>query len=152
MNSYHGWLWTPLVKHWGVPPQKTSVPGLRSTTLSHARKLCQTSGTSSQVSLQVSIADDAKPDDLTPEEISLPVKTLGLGTGILPGDVVQLQEEVGKVLGCLLATRSSLNAHKRKWVLDFQWPSARMSQKPLRPLKRPRLSVPKALGKLRVTE
>ena len=41
--------------------------------------------TSSQVSLQVSIPDDAKPDDLTLEEISLPVKTLGLGAGIHPG-------------------------------------------------------------------
>ena len=70
--------------------------------------------TSSQVSLQVSIPDDAELDNLTLEEISLPVKTLGLGASILLRDVIQLQEEVGKALGCLMATRSSLNAHHRK--------------------------------------
>ena len=37
--------------------------------------------TSSQVSLQASIPDDAKLDDLTLEEISLPAETLGLGAG-----------------------------------------------------------------------
>ena len=68
----------------------------------------------------MSIPDDAEPDNLTLEEISLPVKTLGPGTGILPGDVIQLQEEAGKALGCLLATRSSLNAHQRKQVSDFK--------------------------------
>ena len=47
--------------------------------------------TSSQVSPQVSIPDDAELDNLTLEEISLPVKTLRLGTGILPRDVIQLQ-------------------------------------------------------------
>ena len=39
VNSYHGQLWIPLVKHWGVPPLKASVPGLRSITPSHARPL-----------------------------------------------------------------------------------------------------------------
>ena len=95
-------------------PQKTSVPGLRSTTLSQARKFCQTSGT------LVSVPDNAKPDNLTLEEISLPVKTLVLSASILPGDVVQLQEEVDKALGCLLVTRSSLNHHWRKQVSEFE--------------------------------
>ena len=76
--------------------------------------------TSSQTSLQVSVPDDAEPDNLTLEEISLPVKTLGLGTAVLPGDVIQLQEEVGKALGQLLVTRSSLDAHQRKQVSDFE--------------------------------
>ena len=76
--------------------------------------------TSSQAFLQVSIPDDAEPDDPTLEEISLPVKTLGLGANILPGDVFQLQEEVGKALGWLLATRSSLNACLRKQISDFE--------------------------------
>ena len=76
--------------------------------------------TSSQASQQGSIPDDAEPDDLTLEEISLPVKSFGLGTSILPGDVIQLQEEAGKALGWLLATRSSLNAHQRKQVSDFE--------------------------------
>ena len=76
--------------------------------------------TSSQVSLQVSIPDDAEPDDPNLEEISLPVQTLGLGASILPGDVIQLQEDVGKALGCLLVTRSSLHACHRKQVSDFE--------------------------------
>ena len=75
--------------------------------------------TSSQVSPQVSILDDAEPDNLTLEEVSVPVENLGLGTSILPRDVIQLQEEAGKALGCLLATRSSLNACHRKQVSDF---------------------------------
>ena len=58
--------------------------------------------------------------DLTLEEVSIPVTTSGLGTGVLPRDVIQLQEEAGKALGCLLATRSSLNACHRKQVSDFE--------------------------------
>ena len=54
------------------------------------------------------------------QTISLPVKTSGLGTGALPRDVIQLQEEVGKALGCLLVTRSFLNAHHRKQVSEFK--------------------------------
>ena len=68
----------------------------------------------------MSVPDDAEPDDLAHEEISLSVKTSGMGASVLPGDVIQLQEEAGKVLGWLLATRSSLNAHQRKQVLDFE--------------------------------
>ena len=60
--------------------------------------------TSSQESPRASIPDDAELDDLTLEEISLPVETSGLGASILPGDVIQLQEEEGKALGWLLAT------------------------------------------------
>ena len=76
--------------------------------------------TSSQASLQVSVPDDAEPDNPTLEEISLPVKSLGLGAGVLPRDGIQLQEELGKALECLLVTRSSLNAHWRKQVSDFE--------------------------------
>ena len=76
--------------------------------------------TSSLVSLQASIPDDAEADNPTLEQISLPVETLGPDASVLPADVIQLQEEVGKALGCLLATRSSLNAHQRKQVLDFK--------------------------------
>ena len=76
--------------------------------------------TSSQASLQESVPDSAEPDDLTLEETSLPVKTLGPGISVLPRDVIQLQEEAGKALGWLLATRSSLNAHWRKQVSDFE--------------------------------
>ena len=54
----------------------------------------------------MSIPDDAEPDDLTLEEISLPV--------------IQLQEKAGKALGWLVVTRSSLNAHQRKQVSDFE--------------------------------
>ena len=76
--------------------------------------------TSSQVSTQARIPDDAVPDVQTLDEISLPVKTSALGASVLPGDVIQLQEEAGKALGCLLATRSSLDACQRKQVLDFK--------------------------------
>ena len=76
--------------------------------------------TSSQVSPQANVPDDAEPDDMTLEEISLPVETLGQGASILPEDVIQLQEEAGKALGCLLVTRSSLNAHQRKQVLTLK--------------------------------
>ena len=86
----------------------------------HARKFIKPVDTSCQVSPQLSISDNAEPDDLTLKEVSVPVKTLGLGTGVLPGDVVQLQKEVGKALGCLLVTRTSLNAHHRKQVSDFK--------------------------------
>ena len=74
---------------------------------------------SSQVSPQASIPDGAELDDLTLEEISLPVETLGLGAGFLPGDVIQLKGEVGKAFGCLLVTRTSLDAHCRKQVSDL---------------------------------
>ena len=76
--------------------------------------------TSSQVSPQVSIPNDAELDNMTLEENSLPVKTLERDAGILPADVFQLQEEAGKDLGCPFATRSSLNAHWRKQVSDFE--------------------------------
>ena len=76
--------------------------------------------TSTQASPQKSVPDYAEPDNPTLEEISLPVKTLGLGTSILPGDVIQLQEEAVKALRWLLATRSSLNACQRKQVSDFE--------------------------------
>ena len=72
--------------------------------------------TSSQVSPQASVPED----ELTLEEISPPVKTLGLGDGALPRDVAQLQEEVGKALGHLLVTKSSFNARQRKQVFDFE--------------------------------
>ena len=76
--------------------------------------------TSSEVSLQANTPEDAELDDLTFEEISFPVKTLGLGCGTLPGDITQLQEEAGKALGCLLVTRSLFDAHWRKQVFDFK--------------------------------
>ena len=76
--------------------------------------------TSSQVSPQVSIPEDAEPEDLTLEETSLPNKAFGLGTGILPVDVVQLQEDAGKALGCLLMIRSSFDALLQKQVSDFK--------------------------------
>ena len=124
-------------------PQETTPLLLESTT--------KPVDTSSQVYMQASIPDDAEPEDLTLEEISLPIKTLGLGTGTLPVDVVQLQEEVGKALGCLLMTRSSFDDHQQKQVLDFEMALCQMSQKPPRPSKKPRLSVPVPLGKLRLT-
>ena len=76
--------------------------------------------TSSKASPQASIPDNAELDNPTLKEISLPVQTLGLRTSITPGDASQLQEEAGKALAWLLATRSCLNAHQRKQVSDFE--------------------------------
>ena len=62
-------------------------------------------------------------DNPTLEEIHvsppLLVKTLGSSREAPSMDVVQHQEEVNKALGCLLATRSSLNARQRGQVSDF---------------------------------
>ena len=124
----HGGLWTPITGGSGhlwssigvFHPQKTSVPGLRSTTLSQATKFCQTSGhllsgvPTGEHSRQCQTRQSDHWRDFSSSQTS------GLGAGILPGDVVQLQEEAGKVLGCLLVTRSSLNAHWRKQVSDFE--------------------------------
>ena len=64
-----------------------------------------------------------------------------------------LQEEASKALGCLLVRRSSFDAHRRKQVSYFEMAlhQIKTSQKPLRPLKRPRLSAPVPSGKLRPT-
>ena len=124
----HAGQWTPIMGSSGhlwssigvFHAQKTSVPGLRSTTLSQARRFCQTSGHLLSGVPTSKHSSWCQPDNLTIEEISLPVETLGLGTGSLPGDLVQLQEEVGGALGHLLVTRSSLDACQRKQVLDFE--------------------------------
>ena len=80
--------------------------------------------TSSQGSLWVSVPDNVELGDQTLQVIYAPssplVETLGPGAGILPGDVIQLQKEANIALGCLLVTRSSLDAHQRKQVLDFE--------------------------------
>ena len=63
-------------------------------------------------------------DNPTLEEIhtSLPllVETPGPSGEAPSMDVAQLQEEVNKALGHLLATRSSLNVWWRKQVSDFR--------------------------------
>ena len=68
--------------------------------------------TSSQASLWVSVPDDVEPDNQTLEEIYAPpspllVETPGPGASILPRDVIQLQKEANRALGCLLVTRFS---------------------------------------------
>ena len=74
-------------------------------------------------SSQVSIPDDAEMDNPTLEEInaspSYPVETPGPSGDAPSLDVTQLQEEANKAQGCLLATRSTINAHQRKEVSDF---------------------------------
>ena len=74
-------------------------------------------------SSQISIPDDVEMDDPTLEEIhaspSPPVETLGLSGEAPSLDVTWLQEEANKALGQLLATRSSIEAHRSKQVSDF---------------------------------
>ena len=47
------------------------------------------------------------------------IKTLGPSREAPSLDVAELQEEANKALGCLLATRSSLNTQQRKQVSNF---------------------------------
>ena len=105
-------------------PKKTSIHGPRSPILSWLEDSTKPMDTSSQVSPWVSIPDDVEPDDETLKEIyappSLLVETPGPGANILPRDVIHLQKEANRALGCLLATRSSLDAHQRKQVMDFE--------------------------------
>ena len=49
-----------------------------------------------------------------------PDKTLGPGTSTLPKDVIQLQKEANRALGCLLVTISFLDDHWRKQVSYFE--------------------------------
>ena len=74
-------------------------------------------------SSQVSVPDDVEMDNATLEEIhaspSPLVKTPGSSSEAPSLDVTQLQEEANKALGYLLATRSSIDTHQRKQVLDF---------------------------------
>ena len=74
-------------------------------------------------SSQISALDNVEMDDPTLEEIhaspSPLVETLGPSSEAPSLDVTQLQEEANKALGCLLATRSSLDACQRKQVSDF---------------------------------
>ena len=80
--------------------------------------------TSSQRSLRVSVPNDMEPDDQTLEDIYAPPSLLSKiqepGAGILPRDVIQLQKEANRALGCLLVNRSSLDTCWRKQVLDFE--------------------------------
>ena len=71
-------------------------------------------------SSQVSISDNEDVDNPTLEEIhaspSHPDGTPEGSSDASPLDVTQLQEEVNKALGCLLMTRSTIDAHQRKEV------------------------------------
>ena len=82
------------------------------------------SQTSSQASLQVIMPDVTKPIDQTLEvacaPVMLPAKIPGNETNTLPGNVILLQEEMNRTMGCLLVTRSSLDAHQWKEVSDFE--------------------------------
>ena len=76
--------------------------------------------TSSQASPQAVMPDNNGPPDQSPEGACPPTKGLGVGTGILPKEVISLQEEMNRAMECLLMNRSSLDAHQRKQVSDFQ--------------------------------
>ena len=80
--------------------------------------------TSSPVSPWVATPDDTEPINQTPKVVcaptTLPTKTPGADIGTLPKEVILLQEEMNRTMGCLLITRSSLDAHQRKQVSDFE--------------------------------
>ena len=76
-------------------PKRPVSPALRASPSLRLEGFAKSVDTSSQTSLQASIPDNAEPDDLTLEEISLPVQTSGQGASILPGDVIQLPRRGG---------------------------------------------------------
>ena len=64
--------------------------------------------TSSQASLQVAMPDVAEPIG----QAIPPTKTPGVDAGVLPEEVILLQEEINKALGHLLMTKTSLDTHQ----------------------------------------
>ena len=87
-----------------------------------------------QASLWVALPDDTvpishlsptTPTPKTPGLASIPAsppsKTpTGDDTGTLPKEVLHLQGEMNRIMGQLLMTRASMDAHQRKEVSDFQ--------------------------------
>ena len=68
--------------------------------------------------------DITEPMDQTPEVICVPTtppaKTPGADTNTLPRNVILLQEDMKRAMGCLLMARLSLDALWWKQVLDFE--------------------------------
>ena len=68
--------------------------------------------------------DDTGPiyqtHDIACTPTSPPSRAPGADTSILPENVIKLQKEMNKAMGCLLMTKSSLDACWRKWVSDFK--------------------------------
>ena len=83
VNSYCRWPWTPQVKHWGVPPQKTHVPSLSSTP--SCWKVPSNQWTPPLRCPCRQAFQMMLNQMLLPLEVSVPVKTLELGASILPG-------------------------------------------------------------------
>ena len=75
-------------------------------------------------SSQVSIPDDAEVDDPTLEKIhaspSHPEGTPEGSSDTPPLDATQLREEANKALGCLLATKATIDTHRRKKISDLR--------------------------------
>ena len=63
--------------------------------------------TSSQASSQVATPKVTESVNHT----TLPAKMPGTNAGALPEEVILLQEEMNKTMGCLLMTRMSLDTH-----------------------------------------
>ena len=112
-------------RHWGdsIPKRPTSL-ALGAPPSAKVEDSVKPVATSSQVSPLAAMPDYTEPIDQTPKVVctptTLPTKTLGTNTAALPEEVISLQKETNKVMGCLLITRSSLDAHWRKQVSDFK--------------------------------
>ena len=123
----HGGQWTPIPGSpghfwpsiWKFHPQKTGSLSLATSLPLKPEDSAKLVDTSSQVS----IPDDAEMDNPILEEInassSHPDGTPEPSGNALSLDVTQIQEEANKALGCLLATRSTIDACWRKEVSDF---------------------------------
>ena len=140
---------------WASPPKTESQVSM---TMEVSKLLSQVAlDTSSQalggstpkrpVSLALASSFPLKPDDSTKlvdssSQVSIPDKeevdnpmliVLQRAAAMPPLEVTQLQEEANKSLGCLLATRSTIDAHRRKEISDFGWPFASISLRSPKP-------------------
>ena len=70
--------------------------------------------TSSKASSQAVMPNDNGPLDWTPKGNHTPTKGPGASTGILPKEVILLQEEMNRAMKYLIMTRLSLDIHQRK--------------------------------------
>ena len=97
-----------------TPKRPTSL-ALGTPTSSRAENTSKPVATSSQASLQVAISDDTEPINQTSKGVGIPstlsTKTLRADTGILPKEVLLLEEEMNRMMGHLLTTMSSLDTH-----------------------------------------
>ena len=124
-SSCHIQCWTPPARHQGIPPQRGQhLWPWEAPPSSRVEDSSKPVATSSQASVPVAMPDDTEQINQTPQGCLCshypPAKTPEADTGTLPKKVILLEKEINKAMGCLLMTRSSLDAHQRKQGSDFE--------------------------------